>query len=176
MMWARFALVVIVAVGMEFCRAQTAPAPAPYTLKQPTAAEMESLYLNGKITAREFQRFLQTHHPEPVAPAKAVSVTNDVHSLALEVLRKTFPNAAANPPGPAITEPLPEPKTQASATNETAKAAALQEVESKLEELWRLKQAREQVNSTATSTNAPAGPKTKRERLDEALRDRKSVV
>lgn len=164
MKWERIAIVLTVAAGVQFAAAQT------NAVKQPTMAEMERMYLDGKISAREFQKFLQTHRPEPAAPAKETGATNEVHARALEVLRKTTPNASANRQGPAITEPLPEPKTQVSPTNETAKAAALQDVESKLDELLRLKQAREQTNSTATTTNAPAGPKTKRDRLDEALR------
>jgi hypothetical protein len=139
------------------------------TVRQPTLPEVERMYLDGKITAREFQKFLQTQPAKAVsATAKAPAATNDVHARALAVLHKTTPNAAANPQGPAITEPLPEPpRAEGTSTNETAKAAALQEVESKLDELLRLKQAREQTNSA----NAPAvGPKTKRERLDEALR------
>jgi hypothetical protein len=171
MKWARFAMVFI-AAGIQFSSAQTPPVPAPNTVKQPTLAEMERRYLDGKITAREFQKFLQTHRPEPAAPAKETGATNEVHARALEILRKTAPNTAANRQGPAITEPLPEPARpkEAKETNETAKAAVLQDVESKLDELLRLKQAREQTNSTVTSTNAPAGPKTKRDRLDEALR------
>jgi hypothetical protein len=143
------------------------------TVSQPTLAEMERMYLDGKTTAREFQRFLQTYKaPPPVAaaPKPATTATNDVHARALEMLRKTTPNVAANPQGAAIKEPLPEPVPADGGTNQGPKAAALQEVESKLDELLRLKQAREQTNSTAVSTNAPAGPKTKRDRLDEALR------
>lgn len=160
MKWEPFAVAIIIA-GMHVADAQTQP--------RPTLAEMERMYLDGKITAREYQRFLQTHRVEAAAAASKApaAATNDVHARALVVLHKTAPNMAANPQGPAIKEPLPDP---VAATNETAKAAALQDVESKLDELIRLKQAREQTNSTATSTNAPAAPKTKRERLDEALR------
>jgi hypothetical protein len=163
MKWERIAIVLTVAAGVQFAAAQT------NAVKRPTLAEMERMYLDGKVTAREFQKFLQTHRPEPATAAPVASATNDVHSRALEVLRKTAPNTAANRQGPAITEPLPEP-VRPKETNEPAKAAVLQDVESKLDELLRLKQAREQTNSTVTSTNAPAGPKTKRDRLDEALR------
>lgn len=165
MTWERITIVSMLAASVQLCAAQGTNA-----VKQATLAEMERMYLNGKITAREFQKFLQTHRPEPARPAAAAaSGTNDVHSRAIEMLRKTTPNAAANRQGPAISEPLPEPE-RPKETNETAKAAALQDVETKLDELLRLKQAREQTNATATSTNAPAAPKTKRDRLDEALR------
>lgn len=163
----RLAAVLLLGLGLQLADAQTTATDA---VKKPKLAEMERLYLDGKISAREFQKFLQTYQPEPKVTPTATP-TNDVHARALEVLRKTTPNAAANPQGPAIKEPLPEPPRPETETNETARAAAIQEVESKLDALIRLKQAREQsTNATATSTNAPAGPKTKRERLDEALR------
>jgi hypothetical protein len=161
----RLAAIAVLGFSLQLSNAQTT-LPSTNAVAQPKLAEMERRYLDGKISAREYQRFLQTYRPEPPVSAPAVAATNDVHARALEVLRKTAPNVAANRPGPAITEPLPE-----SDTNESARAAALNNVESKLDELIRLKQAREQsTNATATSTNAPAGPKTKRERLDEALK------
>ena len=53
------AIVLTVAAGVQFAAAQT------NAVKQATMAEMERMYLDGKISAREFQRFLQTHRPEP---------------------------------------------------------------------------------------------------------------
>jgi hypothetical protein len=44
----------------------------------------------------------------------------------------------------------------------------IQDVETKIDELIRLKEAREQ--GTNTNSAAPAGPLTKRQRLDAALR------
>jgi hypothetical protein len=168
MKWERMAIGAVI-LGMHLSWAQN-------TNTHPTLAEMERMYLDGKITAREFQRFLQTYRAQPVAvaaPKPAAANSNDVHARALEMLRKTTPNMAANPQGAAIKEPLPEPVPADTGTNQGPKAAALQDVETKLDELIRLKQAREQTNSTANSTNstnAAATPKTKRERLDEALR------
>ena len=170
MKWERIALGAVM-LGMHLSLAQNTN-----TVTQPTLAEMERMYLDGKVTAREFQRFLQTYRAQPPAAAvarPAAAKSNDVHARALDMLRKTTPNMAANPQGAAIKEPLPEPVPADTGTNQGPKAAALQDVESKLDELIRLKQAREQTNSTAVSTNsanASATPKTKRERLDEALR------
>ncbi len=166
----RMAAVLVLGFSLQLGNAQTT-LPSTNAVPQPKLAEMERRYLDGKISAREYQRFLQTYRPEPPVNAPVAPATNDVHARALEVLRHTAPNVAANRPGPAITEPLPEPVRPGADTNETARAAALNDVESKLDELIRLKRAREQnTNASVTSTNAPAGPKTKRERLDEALK------
>ncbi|MCI0747089.1 MAG: hypothetical protein L0Y58_16920 [Verrucomicrobia subdivision 3 bacterium] len=196
----RFAALVVVGFGCALCVAQTpsvtdqksrevlrealgqGPAPKPTNavrpqvastniVKQPTLAETERLYLEGKITARDFQRFLQTYRPEPARPKPAALPTNDVHSRALDLLRKTTPNMAANPEGPAITEPLPEPPPPEGATNQAAKAAALQDVESKINELMQKKEAREQAtNTSTTATNASGTQMTKRQKLDHALK------
>ena len=174
MNWERFATVVALAAMVGILSAQQpGPAGAPpvttgtNAVRRPTLAEIERQYLDGKITAREFQRFLQTYRAPRSAPPPT-AITNDVHARALAVLHTTKPNPAANPQGPALTEPLPEPP---GTTNTTVSDAALQDVEGKIDELIRLKQAREQsTNTTNTSTNAPAGPLTKRQRLDAALR------
>ena len=89
-----------------------------------------------------------------------------MHARALAVLHNARPNVAANPQGPAITEPLPDP---AGVTND-ANTAVIQDVETKIDERIRLKQAREQpTNTSVVSTNLPTGV-TKRQRLDSSLR------
>jgi hypothetical protein len=174
MKWQRFAVIVAMGFAMSEVEAQQ-PAPVvrpPATaltnvVRAPTLAEIERQYLDGKISAREFQRFLQTYRA-PVAAPRPAAITNDVHARALAVLYTTKPNVAANPQGPALTEPLPDPE---GVTNATVSDAALQDVEGKIDELIRLKQAREQAtNATATGTNAPAGTLTKRQRLDATLK------
>jgi hypothetical protein len=173
MSWKRFAFAFVLAAVAAVAQQPapvTPPAVAPGTnaVRRPTLAEVERQYLDGKISARDFQKFLQTYRaqPRPVQPAAAV--TNDVHARALAVLHTARPNVAANPQGPAITEPLPDP---AGVTND-ANVAVIQDVETKIDELIRLKQAREQTTNTgvtATNTNRPSGV-TKRQRLDSALR------
>jgi hypothetical protein len=172
MNWKRFAsvfvLAAVAAVAQQPAPGPQAPvAPGTNAIRRPTLAEIERQYLDGKISARDFQKFLQTYRaqPRPAQPA-AAALTNDVHARALAVLHNSKPNVAANPQGPALTEPLPDP---AGATNE-ANVAVIQDVETKIDELIRLKQAREQpTNTSATVTNIPAGV-TKRQRLDSALR------
>ena len=171
MSWKRFASIFLLATA-----AAVAQQPAPITqapvavstnaIRRPTLAEIERQYLDGKISARDFQKFLQTYRAQPRSAQPAAAVTNDVHARALAVLHNAKPNVAANPQGPALTEPLPDP---AGVTNEP-NAAVIQDVETKIDELIRLKQAREQpTNATAISTNLPTGV-TKRQRLDSALR------
>jgi hypothetical protein len=173
MKWQRFAVIVAMGFAMGVVEAQQpAPVRPPATVltnavRPPTLAEIERQYLDGKISAREFQRFLQTYRAPRIAPP-AKAITNDVHSRALAVLYTTKPNMAANPQGPALTEPLPDPE---GVTNAIVSDAALQDVEGKIDELIRLKQAREQAtNATATGTNMPAGTLTKRQRLDATLK------
>jgi hypothetical protein len=174
MKWQRFAVIVAMGFAMSEVEAQQ-PAPGvrppatalTNTVRPPTLAEIERQYLDGKISAREFQRFLQTYRAPRIAPQPS-AITNDVHSRALAVLYTTKPNMAANPQGPALTEPLPDPE---GVTNAIVSDAALQDVEGKIDELIRLKQAREQAtNTTATATNVPAGALTKRQRLDATLK------
>ena len=171
MSWKRFASAFVLAAV-----AAVAQQPAPVTqvpvasgtnaVRRPSLAEIERQYLDGKISARDFQKFLQTYRAQPRSAQPVAAVTNDVHTRALAVLHNAKPNVAANPQGPAITEPLPDP---AGATNE-ANVAVIQDVETKIDELIRLKQAREQTtNTSVTTTNRPSGV-TKRQRLDSALR------
>jgi hypothetical protein len=172
MSWKRFAsafvLVAVAAVAQQPAPPVTQPpvAPGTNTLRRPTLAEVERQYLDGKITAREFQKFLQTYRAQPRFAPPAAAVTNDVHARALAVLHNAKPNVAANPQGPALTEPLPDPP---GVTND-ANTAVIQDVETKIDQLIRLKQAREQPTNTSTViTNIPAGV-SKRQRLDSALR------
>jgi hypothetical protein len=150
---------------------------------QPTFAEIEQLYLQGKITARQFQQYLQGHNIS-VPPKGAASA--ETEALALEVLRRETAKANAEPAkttAPAGTATLkPEATAPASrsqpATDKTTpepEQTALTEVEKKMDELLRLKAAREQAALTnaaaAAATNSAAGaPKTKRQRLDELLK------
>ena len=174
MSWKRFAfafvLAAVAAVAQQPAPVTQVPvAPGTNAVRRPTLAEIERQYLDGKISARDFQKFLQTYRAQPRSAQPVAAVTNDVHARALAVLHNAKPNMAANPQGPAITEPLPDP---AGVTNETANAAVIQDVETKIDELIRLKQAREQTTNTsvtATNTNTPSGV-TKRQRLDSALR------
>jgi hypothetical protein len=116
------------------------PAMAPETAlatvpDQPerSFAEMEQMYLDGKISAKQFQKYLQERK---IRPAKTGVET-------------------AQPGG-------------LTATPTNAAPGAMSDVEKKLDDLERAKAAREsaETNRAASAT----APKTKRERLDDLLR------
>lgn len=129
-------------------------APATNTSPRLTHAEMEQQYLAGKITAKQFQQFLRQQPP-------GTRMTPEQHDKALDMLRaltgKTNPPPTAAAPKTSGTRPeaAPEPATP-----------EIVDVEGKIRELERLKEAREK------GTNAPAAatPKTKREKLDALLK------
>ena len=159
------------------------PAPAQRPLTLP---DVERLYLDGRITAKDFQQFLKQLQSQPPAARAAVAVTNqpapslrgtateDSQARALEMLRKITgktneplpqvrsaqaPAATTNVSSPSV--PIPEPVSP-----------ELTDVEKKMNELLRLKEARERTNQVAT--NAPpssTGPKSKRQRLDDLLKE-----
>ena len=135
-------------------RGETLPAPAKVSPPPkapvktgPTFVEIEQQYLQGKITAKQFQQYLRDHN---LTPPPKTTVPTDSDAAAREVLRQQSPGTS------------PE-------------QAALTDVEKKMDELLRLKAAREQAALTnalaASATNsAAAAPKTKRQRLDELLK------
>jgi hypothetical protein len=146
--------------------AKTAPA------REPKFAEVEQLYLQGKITAREFQKYLEDHKLDPakLPKDKAAPVEGSVK------------NSVKSGGGQASASAAPVPKAPpAGATNLDAgpdvNSSSLSDLEKKMDELLRLKAAREGggvTNSSAgTATNAlahPSAPKTKRDRLDALLK------
>lgn len=142
------------------------PTNAPVK-KEPTFAEIEQQYLQSKITAKQFQKYLHDHKIS--VPPKTAMPTNTA-ALALEVLRQETAKVAAEPAG-ASTAPRYEGRDgPATGPDQTA----LTDVEKKMDELLRLKAAREQAALTnaaaATNATATAAPKTKRQRLDELLK------
>jgi hypothetical protein len=140
--------------------APSAPAPAPQSQPLPTGtatpaqplptfAEMEQMYLDGKISAKDFQKYLQNMKVTQL-------LTNTARSPSVAATAKPPPPAVTNAPDLAPVPGPEEPKT------------AVTEVEKKLDELIRAQAEREKA-----ATNAPpptTGPKTKRQRLDDLLK------
>jgi hypothetical protein len=115
----------------------------------PSFAEMEQMYLDGKISAKDFQKYLQNMKVTQL-------LTNAGRSAAQAAVAKPPPSAVTNAPTLAPAPGPDEPKT------------AVTEVEQKLDELIRAQAEREKA-----ATNAPpatTGPKTKRQRLDDLLK------
>ncbi len=146
--------------------------------REPSLAEAEQLFLQGKMSAREYQKYLQDHK---VDPAKPQSI--DAQSRAVEVLRNEINKAETGGTKPASQIPPPQAgETPAAklpgALAEPAPApeqSTLSELEKKMDELLRLKAVREAaatnlVSTTATNSPTPPTPKTKRQRLDDLLK------
>lgn len=122
---------------------------ATNALPRLTQAEMEQQYLAGKITAKQFQQYLRQQ------PSTKPQLPPEKQAEALQMLR-TLTGKTNIPPAAAgkVVEPIAEPANP-----------AITDVESRIQELEKAKQAREKM------TNAPtAAPKTKREKLDALLK------
>ncbi len=116
-----------------------------------TAADLERLYLDGKISAKQYQRLLNEVKSRP-APAPAPATT----PAQPPTIRPTVKPAPASPPVPR-------------AVAVTNKDDKLNDFDSKLDELIRAKAQRDKATNTPPKT-VTAAPKTKRERLDALLR------
>ena len=146
----------------------TSPPPAA-TAHATSLAELERLYLDGKITAKQFQKYLQQHEQEQAAAVKSPETTAAVR-----------PGIPATPTPPPKTAPprttAPPPKRAAQPPPEAVPSpdqAAITEVEKKMDELIQAKAARDQkaTNISNAATNTVAGPpKTQRQKLDDLLR------
>ena len=171
-------------IGACVAGAQNAPVPQrPLTL-----ADLERMYLDGRISAKEFQQHLKQVQQQPQAPrpdgtqpppaTQPAPSSSDPQARALEMLRKL--TGKTNEPAPSVRAPGPNPKpagpppttvAQPQPVTPPPEAAnpAITDVETKMNELLRLKEAREK----ATATNAPPvsnSPKSKRQRLDDLLK------
>jgi hypothetical protein len=126
-----------------------------------TPADLERLYLDGRITAKEYQRKLAEYK------ASTAALTNkEPQAQAVEALRQQAKKAPTQP------TPAAKPAPPKPAQNPTATPAPedkkLTEVEAKFDQLIQKKAEREKAQA---ATNAPpASPKTKREKLDALLK------
>jgi len=116
-----------------------------------TTADLERLYLSGKISAKQYQKLL---NDVKTAPAPVVATPAKP------------PRTAAVPPAP--TTPTPSAVTNAAppGTNDDK----INEVEAKMDELIKAKAAREKATNAPPAQPVVAGPKTKREQLNDLLR------
>jgi hypothetical protein len=141
----------------------------------PRFLELERAFLDGKLTAKGYQKALDDLRrggrtdgelsalssppaKPPAAPVNRASPPKEAGSA---------PAAASNPSNPANTNAPPNSEAEAA-----ARQKRVSDVESKLDEMMRLKAAREKAaltNATA-ATNAVPGKLTKRQRLDLILK------
>jgi len=149
-------------------------------------ADLERQYLDGKLTAKQYQKALDQLRQDERRRAAAGASARPVEAKPAAPGPATAAVAAPKPP-PA--RPLDPPASAPGAATATATARpagnpsaapapaaapkTVSEVESKLEEMLRLKEARDRaaLTNAASSTNAsPAEAQTKRQRLDAILR------
>ena len=183
------------------------PPAKPAQPQGPALEQLERDYAADKITARQFQWYLQRYkfqyvkaanHPVKPAAQPAVAPQKTGGPISASPVRQTeravpspspsatvIPSAAPvpttpavtsaklpdPPPGPALTTNKPAGTNAAPAGPEDDDPAFLQ-VENKIDELLRLKEAREQAAqlNSLLATNTPAGLKSKRQRLNELIR------
>jgi len=124
--------------------------------KKAAAAELERQYLNGKLSARQYQKAL-------------AELENPSKPPAGESKPKPAPATASTPPKPppgqGVASPTPATPPPQPATNQQR----VSEVETKIDEMIRQKEARESAAKT-NATPAPGAKLTKRQRLDFLLR------
>src|SRR3954465_13243429 len=126
-----------------------------------TQAEIEQQYLTGKITAKQFQQYLRQQ------PGGRTQASPEKQAEALQMLRSL--TGKTDPPPTAPGKPGTGPIAIEAPPIEPANPA-ITDVEGKIRELEKLKEAREKANATnAPPANADA-PKTKREKLDALLK------
>lgn len=139
-----------------------------------TFEEIEDLYVDGKITARQFQTYVNalrspapvTVQPHPLAP--------EVQEKALELLRKHSPDPASNPaPGPAITiEQIDRAAPIEASPVEQSIADDFEAIVIKMDELIKSKEEREKERAAESNPEVldeEGKTKSKRQRLNDLL-------
>jgi hypothetical protein len=134
---------------------QVAQADPSSQKNAPSYAEMEKQYLNGKISQRQYQRYLREHPVDPAAQKQVVNVVPAPGTV------KVAPPITAPAINPSPKPPVVTPPSAAETTNK------LNDVEAKMDELIKQKEARDKALKSA----APAPePKTKRDKLNAILK------
>ena len=135
-----------------------------------TFEEIENLYVDGKITAREFQ----AHVNRLRAAAPPPPTAEDVQEQALRVLRSHEADPSKNPPpGPAITIEQVDRMPETASPPEERIAEDFDDIVSKVDDLIKSKEQREKEQAEQLNVNTSADgekAKTKRERLNDLLR------
>jgi hypothetical protein len=140
---------------------------------QASRTELERQFLEGKITAKQFQRALEVLEKNPPpSPAAAPSATTPPPAAVSEKTAKErshSPRAASALPGKVITN-QPAATTPTQAAEDAPEQKALSDVEAKIDEILARREAQIQAAKTNSAANAqPAGPLTKREKLNALL-------
>lgn len=160
------------------------PQLAAYSTNSPFAArhvELERQYLEGKLTAKQYQKALEQLRQDERKQAAAEGPRSDAKPKAAPA---PGPADSAKPTVAATSTPKPAsataaslspaaPKTPGTAPAETSQQKTVSDVESKIDEMLRLKAAREKAaltNAVAATNAVPDKLQTKRQRLDAILK------
>src|SRR3954468_9744056 len=135
-------LTVVFAAGSSTAQSPTMLLAQAAAAQPMTYADLERLYLDGKISAKQYQRLLNEMKSRP-APPPATATKGAVQGTAAPVQTNRPPVL----------------------NNSDDK---INQVENKMDELIKARAAREKA--TNTPPKATAGPKTKRERMNDLLR------
>jgi hypothetical protein len=174
----------------KIIRTTSNPPVAPAVALSPEAAAsraaLERQYLDGKLSARQYLKALalwdqeqkqraaaEAAKPRTIEPGATQHPNKPAARTATakpEVQRatsaKTGVTTIVTPPPGAVTPP-------SAPAEPTPQQKKISDVESRLDEMLRLKAAREKAaltNATAVNTNLPATPQTRRQRLDAILK------
>lgn len=138
---------------------QPKPAPPPAALsgdKKAAAAELERQFLNGKLSARQYQKALaELENTSKSATGPATPVSKPAPA----------PTPPKGTPGQVVVAPATPTPTPQPAANQKH----VSDVEARIDEMIRQKEAREQAAKT-NSVAVPGVKSSKRERLDFLLR------
>lgn len=158
------------------------PAPAPLLI---TRAELERLYLEGKMTARQHQKALEQLTKDEQARAAEIEKLRLLEALHRQQQAEKTAAAAIKPPasrtaaprettGPAIKPAPAAAAVQSPASEPTAEQKKISEVESRIDEMLRQKAERDKTALTNAAPKAAAAttaaPLTKRQRMDALLK------
>jgi len=142
------------------------------TAPRVSRAELERQFLEGKITAKQFQRAAEDLERNPLPPPAPAAEKGSAPAKDSAAVAHS-PKGTSALPGKVITNQAPAAATTATPAAEDApEQKALADVEAKIDEILARRTAlSEAAKTNAASTNAAsAGPLTKRQKLDGLLR------
>ena len=158
---------------------------APLAVGHPTRAELDRQYLEGRLTAKQFQKalelWLQEEQKRPAMETekrrKEEAQRSQQAGKAPPTVATKAPTTRAASPKDIATAPAPTgiapPATVAPPAQPTPQQAKISEVEARLDQMLRQKEAREKAaltNAATATNNIPVTPQTKRQRMDALLR------
>ena len=171
-------------------RTEDNPSAAPKVPLSPadaaSRAALERQYLDGKLSARQYQKALdrweqerqkrlaaEAAKPKAIESSVAKSPTNAAPKVVVakpEASRSVSPKNSATP---VVTPPAGNVSSAPATAEPTPQQKKISDVEARIDEMLRLKAEREKAaltNATAVNTNLPAKPLTRRQRLDAILK------